>query len=258
MRAAGAWLRAAVLGAGLIAGGAVHAGPIAFTGELLLAVESVNRILAIGVFETGIATVDGLHISSLTVPAGAFATVGRRAVLGDPNLAPLDGIQLTFANVAGSFAPNPDGFLGGTMPLLGIAKICLFDTCNAAPPANLTVPLTPVGLGGQASASKIGLNLTVTGGPWTSGTLMVPGNIGLLETVTGFAHGPASATSTAGQPNGSLQLVTPMTVSTNLGADAPNRGFAILTLHFVPPGTALLLTSGIALLGLLGAGRRVP
>jgi len=224
--------------------GAANAGPLAFTGQLLLAIESVDRILGLSVAGTGIATIDGLHVTGLALPAGAFATAGRAVALGDPNLAPLDGLQLSFANGAGAFAPTSEGRLGGVMPLLGVAKVCLFGTCRQ-PVANLTVPLTPVGGGGQATGSKIGLNLTVTGGPWTTGSQMLPGNIGLLETVSGFAHGPASATRTAGQAGGSLQLVTPVTVNTNLGVDGPNRGFAILSLHFAPePATALLVAAG--------------
>jgi len=243
-----------VLGVALLASDA-NAGPLAFSGQLLLAIESVDRILGVGVAGTGVATIDGLRVTGLALPAGAFSTAGRAIALGDPNLAPLDGIQLSFANGAGAFAPTSGGRLAGVMPLLGVAKVCLFGTCLHPPVANLTVPLTPVGAGGQAAAAKLGLNLTVIGGPWTTGSQRLPGNIGLLETVSGFAHGPASATSTAGQASGSLQLVTPVTVNTNLGVDGPNRGFAILSLHFVPePATALLIAGGLA--GLLWRGAR--
>jgi hypothetical protein len=70
----------------------------------------------------------------------------------------------------------------------------------------------------------------------------------------GFAHGPASLTSSTANPSGQVQLVTPIFISTNIGASAVLPGFAILNLHFVPePGTLMLLGSGIA--GLVAFGR---
>jgi len=68
-------------------------------------------------------------------------------------------------------------------------------------------------------------------------------------------HGPASnGASSAANGSGAVQLVTPIFVSTNIGASAIVPGFGILNLHFVPePGTLMLLGSGIA--GLVAFGR---
>ncbi len=71
----------------------------------------------------------------------------------------------------------------------------------------------------------------------------------------GFAHGPASGTTSTLNPSGTMRLVTPIFISTNIGASAVVPAFGFLTLHFVPePGTALLLGAGIA--ALIAGGRR--
>jgi hypothetical protein len=115
----------------------------------------------------------------------------------------------------------------------------------------LTVPLNPVGAGGAAFVSTL-VNLTAVGAPWTAGTA----SVGTLS-VAGFHHGPASLTSSAAQGSGSIRLVTPVFVSTNIGAAAVVPTFGILDLHFVPePTTLLLLGSGIAGLVLYGRTKR--
>ena len=68
--------------------------------------------------------------------------------------------------------------------------------------------------------------------------------------------GGVSPVSNTGNPSGTIQLVTPIFISTNIaGASAVVPAFAILNLHFVPePDTLMLLGSGIA--GLVAFGRR--
>jgi hypothetical protein len=54
--------------------------------------------------------------------------------------------------------------------------------------------------------------------------------------------------------SGTVSLVTPVFVSTNIGPSAVVPVFAFLNLHFVPePGTLVLLGAGIA--GLVSSGR---
>jgi len=74
----------------------------------------------------------------------------------------------------------------------------------------------------------------------------------------GFAHGPASGTTSTAQPSGVLQLVTPNQVRTNLALGS-SRKVAILgelLVRFIPePGLLVLLGSGVAGLLLLGRSR---
>ena len=64
---------------------------------------------------------------------------------------------------------------------------------------------------------------------------------------------PASATGSTAQVGGSLQLVTPFTIATNIQADGPLTAFAFLTLRFVPePASALLVASGLVALARWG------
>ena len=70
-------------------------------------------------------------------------------------------------------------------------------------------------------------------------------------------RGNALPESTA-QASGVIQLVTPLTITTNFGGqNNVIPVFGVLRLHFVPePGTALLVGGGIALLGFAGRKRR--
>jgi hypothetical protein len=131
------------------------------------------------------------------------------------------------------------------MPIQGTTKVCLYGACGASNNiSNLTVPLTVVGAGGQVTVMGA-VNLTVIGAPWTTGTAA----IGELTQMGGVD--PLSNT---GAPSGNLTLVTPIFISTNIGASAVLPAFAFLNLHFVPePGTLVLVGSGIA--GLVAFGR---
>jgi hypothetical protein len=168
----------------------------------------------------------------------------------DPAAFPIAGVQVTAMNAAGNFTGDGDDDppLAGSMAILGVAKVCLFTPCNAGPPANVAVPLSNVGVGGTATVSAL-VNLTVIGAPWTTGTAAVGTN-----TQMGLAHGPGSLTSSTALPGGVVQLVTPVFVSTNIGASAVLPVFARATLQFIPePGTLILLGSGIV--GLVAFGR---
>jgi hypothetical protein len=140
------------------------------------------------------------------------------------------------------------------MPLGGLLRLCLFAACGSAPPGNLSIPLSVVGAGGTATHTGA-LNVTVTGGPWTTG--MVALWQGGTQFETGFVHGAASGTSSVAAPGGVVQLVAPIFLSTNRGPDALVPAIARLRVRFVPePGPAGALGIGLALLARAGLRRR--
>gem|GEM_PF-6973928 len=112
-----------------------------------------------------------------------------------------------------------------------------------------------VGIGGApfTAVNPSTLKVTVQGHPWIVGTAATQG-----VTVKGFVHGPASGgAATAGQASGVVQLVTPILISTTIGAAPVLPSFGILNLHFVPePSTFFLLASGVLCLALAGLRRR--
>ncbi|HTY19566.1 MAG TPA: PEP-CTERM sorting domain-containing protein, partial [Myxococcota bacterium] len=210
---------------------------------------------AIPIPGAGLVTINGSspgpHVNSLSIPASPFQITGFVLPVTDPAAAPIGGLQLTAHNSAGAFA---GATLGGVMPIAGFTKVCLFSACDnvtTPPPANLNVPLNNVGSGGAAFVATL-VNLTAIGAPWTAGTAAV----GTLA-IAGFQHGPASLASSTANASGSIRLVTPVFVSTNISASAVVPVFGILDLHFVPePGTLLLLGSGIAGLVMFGRSKQ--
>jgi len=193
------------------------------------------------------------HIDTLSIPASPFNVTGFILPVTDPAAGPIKGLVLTAHNGA-AVTPNPfsGSPLHGPMAIIGFTKVCLFAACDnttTPPPANLQVPLNNAGVGGGIAVSTL-VNLTALGAPWTVGTAAV----GTLS-IQGFQHGPASLASSTAAASGSIRLVTPIFVSTNIGASAVVPVFGILDLHFVPePGTLLLLGSGIV--GLVITGRK--
>ena len=125
-----------------------------------------------------------------------------------------------------------------------------------------------VGVGGLVTVGggDTAIRISLEGAPWTIRTAsaidQTDANTGTAAfhavTRMGFAHGPASATTSTAQPGGVLQLVTPSQVRTNLG-DGSNQKVAVLgelLVRFVPePGLLVLLASGVAGLLLLGRSR---
>jgi hypothetical protein len=194
----------------------------------------------------------GERVDSLTIPASRFRATGTVIPVTTSAAAPIKGVQATVRNAAGAFS---GGTLAGQMALVGVAKVCLFKACSIAT-ANVSVPLSEIGVGGTIAvppgSTSASVNLTVRGAPWTAGVA----GVGTL-TQAGFTRGPASIPGSTLSPSGMIRLVSPIFVSTNLGASAVAPGFAYLDLHFTPEPDAFALSlGGIAGVALLSRGRR--
>jgi hypothetical protein len=216
-----------------------------FTGSLSIEIGSFPPFGSVP--GSGTAQVNGSgaggHLTSLALDAGVFQAEHLEIAFYVPTVFPIAGIGLTFDNGAGSFAGSGGAGFGGVMPLLGVMKICLHAMCGSAA-ANLSVPLS-IGV----SATRFGtgaVNLTVVGAPWTTGTAVVG---------TATRMGGVAPLSDTGAASGSVTLVTPVFISTNIGASSVIPSFGAMTLHFVPePATLALIAAGIA--GLAAYGRR--
>ena len=228
-----------------------NAAVLPFTGSLTIEfvappVVDAPRITVLG---TGVATTNGpgSHLATLALPASPFATTGLLAPVTDPAAPPaFISLLLTVHNGAGTIMGG-----GGSIPLAGLLRDCIFQPCKTVPPANISIPLSPVGVGGSATVSSL-INVTVSGAPWTVGTAAAG-----TGTQMGFQHGPASLTSSTAAASGQVRLVTPIFISTSLSPLAVMPAFGIMDLHFVPePGTLLLLGAGIAGLVLYGRTKR--
>ena len=199
-----------------------------------------------GISSVGVVRSAGGKITAITgVPSGLFV-LNTVIAITDPAAAPIAGLQITQSNKAGAFA-LAGGHIGGQMPMSGFNKVCLFSQCDNAttpPPANLVVPITVVGSGGSVSASTL-VEITAIGAPWTTGTAAV-GTV----SIKGFAK---NITNTASASKVDIRLVTPIFISTNIGASAVVPAFS--TLEFTPePGIALGF--GAAITTLLALGRQ--
>ncbi len=260
------WLGIALASVLVLGAAEARAAALGFTGQLVLGIGNFPAVTAVGSGTASVTADGGFHLLSLGVPGGTFGPI--TASLPATADATVQSVRFTAAqNLAGNFtnlSGGPPG--GGPMGLAGLARLCLvFDpTCSGifVPPLPLT-PMAGVGFGvGGTQLVSGAVELTLQHAPWSVGSPFVtihnPGSTVSTPTVPiGFAHGPASGTSSTAQLSGTLRLVTVTRVLTSLTGTLPELPvFGRLTLHFVPePGTLLLLGSAALGAALLGRGR---
>ena len=187
------------------------------------------------------------------------------------------GLTGSWGGISGGAVSTSTG--GGLMPQGGLVKVCILSyDCTEYLPIILNQPTTVnrvpgtgtkgVGVGGLITAGgNGGIRISLQAAPWTIKTATVldqitppagPPRITSTWVAKGWAHGPASNTTTTAQPGGMLQLVTPNQVVTNLPLGSMDKigSFVILAIRFIPePDLLLLLGSGVAGLALLGRRR---
>ena len=221
----------------------------------------------------GIATVNasagGIHLVTLKLHPMDPVDVGT-IVFAHPNVTPqIESLKLMNAKIKGGtlfMTPN-------TMPLAGTARVCLFGGgCSSF----LDIPFTEngkgIGLGDNITKSTVSGSLVfqLVNAPWQLATAMLSQQTTMIPptpssgmmtslTHTGYAHGPASATSSTALNGGVIQLVSPTQLH-NMGILGGNHDtialFTTLTVTFLPePGLLLLLGSGVVGLALIGRSR---
>ncbi|HEY5657051.1 MAG TPA: PEP-CTERM sorting domain-containing protein [Myxococcota bacterium] len=269
--------------------GVAHAEKLAYYGTHTLEFSNLGKI-SFTVEGVGVADVvrsaEG-HLTTLQLtqhfPGGRMNTV---IPITDPAVAAIiPSVHITSLRInpqvqGGIFAPISGGgatpLTRATMPLTGTIRICLFYAgCNSGAitqtlgQQTTSGAYTGVGVGGTFSINPGGtggIRISIYGAPWTVGTASVMNitDSGAITTLTamGFAHGPASLTSSTARPGGVLQLVTAsQVIATGIpGSPAPggepSGQINTLRLEFIPePGVLLLLGSGAAGMALLGRKR---
>ncbi|MCC6641268.1 MAG: PEP-CTERM sorting domain-containing protein [Deltaproteobacteria bacterium] len=237
---------------GLVAATALVLGAAQPASAVVLTLASASLSITIGSLPPVVVPWNGLGNADVTatsitdLTAGIFNFSGSIPVT-DPGAFPIAGVAISGAtNASGTFTGVDTASGGGLMAVIGTANVCLFASC-AFPPANVTVPFTTsgvngVGLGGAPIVASGLVNVTSNGNSWTTGTAT------------------AGSSSLSGTPfDGTyVKLVTPVVISTNIGASAQLPMFGILELTFNPvpePGTLLLLASGVAGLAMVGRKR---
>ena len=273
------------------AAGVASAAPLNWEGTLTVIIAENPRVHVTG---GGVATVNAsaggipAHLSTLRLAESRGNVAGTETVfITDPELA-ANGVAAIVVDSTlrtGTFVPISGGAAStvplaqNLMPMGGLAKICILSTsCTAFVALPLTGPTTVngvtgtdikgVGLGGLLTAGGYGgIRVSLQAAPWTIKTVTVldqittptgGSRIVTSQTARGWAHAPASTTSSTAQPSGVVQLVSPGQITTNLplGSSDQMGGRMILGLHFIPePGLLLLLGSGVAGLAVMGRRR---
>jgi len=215
----------------------------------------------------GFALKTTLPVTDPIVSNGGIVEVILTSVRARPDLA-LGGAG-TLGNISGALASTAGGLAPNTIPNTGSVRICLVLTGCAG-------FFLPLDLGGTSLGAQVGIGvggiltiggtntimISVVGAPYTVKTItnFNRTNNGVLETFVenGFAHGPASATSSTGQTSGVIQVVTANHITTSgvPGNSDISGAFSRTLVHYVPePGLMLLLGAGTVGMALLGTRR---
>jgi len=242
----------------------------------------------------GVATVNSSaggipnHLDTLRfAPSRGHVTGTWTNLITDPETAGNGIAALKFEGVQGGTgtlspisggAASAGGLIKNTMPTYGFVKVCLLSTVCTV---HLGIPFTEattvngvpgtgingIGIGGLLTLGGYGgIRMSLQQSPWTikTGTVLdqitTTGGSRIMteQTYKGWAHAPASTTSSTAQPSGMVQLVAPQQVATNLpmGSNDKVGTGAIFVIRFIPePGLLLLVASGVTGLALLGRAR---
>ncbi len=232
--------------------GTAAAAPLGFDATLTFAVQNLT-VSVTGSGTAQVSTSGGNNLTAVSVPSGAASGTATTPQTSPAFLPGVAGLSFAGQNGSGVLTRTASGPLGGVLPISGGLRICVVSSCPVAP-ASIPIPVSPIGVGGTATASNTFVSVTAVGAPWTTGSVTI--DIGTTSAqLAGFVHGPASNTSTAAQVGGVIQVVTPIVVSST--TTPTFRAAAELQLSFVPePGTAALLAGGVVLLGAIGRRKR--
>ncbi len=219
---------------------------------LINALAPIGDVLEAPVAATVARAANG-QLNAISFASDVFSVVGQLLPVTDPAALPIVGIVATIMNDVPDFMRATNGRIGGQMPLAGVNKVCLFGASCAVAGTNLAVPISVVGKGGTATAMGA-VNITVRGAPWTQGTAAVGtitrmGNAGVITQVT-----PSVSKFT-----NTIQLVTPVFVSTNIGPSAvvPVFGVLNMTIKSAPePGVIAAFGAAVVSLIAVGVARR--
>ena len=243
----------------------------------------------------GVATINSstggvpAHLNTLRLAASRGHVAGSSInYVTDPDTAGNGVAAVAFEGIqggTGTLGPISGGAVSTSlltqnrMPFFGVAKVCILSTaCTTALTVPFTGPTTTVnggtgtgikglGIGGMLTLGGYGgIRMSMQHAPWTIKTITALDQIttesGSRVSVPivqkGWAHGPASNTTTTAQVSGAVQLVTPNQSRTNLplGSNDKVGSTVVFAMEFIPePGLLLLLGSGVFGLALLGRAR---